>query len=54
MTPPVADGPFGGASKGAGPGMHWRGGEAPPPLQGPQPTPGHCPPDGKCHPQWHL
>ena len=32
------------------PGMHWKGGEVPPPrpLQGAQPTPGRCLPVGKC------
>ena len=37
------------------PGMHWKGGEVPPPpLQGAQPMPSHCLPDAKCQPQWHV
>ena len=46
------------------PGMHWNGGEAPPPIQpdhlrpppiqGARPLPSHCLPDAKRQPQWHL
>ena len=36
------------------PGMHWKGGAPPPPLQGAQPVPSHCLPDAKCQPQRHL
>ena len=36
------------------PGMRWKGGRYPHPLQGAQPMPSHCPPDGKGQLQWHL
>ena len=36
------------------PGMLWKGGGVPPPLQGAQPMPSHCLPDAKCQLQRHL
>ena len=37
----------------AGGGVHWKGEEVTPPLQGAQPMPSHCLPDAKCQCQWH-
>ena len=45
---PIAPGPH------TSQGMHWKGGGAPPPVQGSQPMLSHCPPDGKHQLQWHL
>ena len=42
------------ATEEGGPGMHWKGGRSPTPLQGAQSMPSHCLRDGQCQLQWHL